>query len=280
MSVAIPPAGIHRLTDRQYFALDLPSSSTTKVLLGAPNAKLAYERDNPREDTDDLTVGAYVHALCLDPDSVDDNFLMVGEINRRTKEGKAEWDAVQSRAERTGARVLTADLREKGELMAHSVLNHPSATAILRAANEREVTVIGDIGGLPAKAKIDAIASVLNGDGSVDTVVIDIKTTQSADPRTFAADAAKFGYFHQAAWYTRLLRQHRTCCEEFVIIAVEKNPPYLVAVFRIPSVAVSVADHKIDAVAERWWAVQAGDRTGYPQDIVELEPPKWWLIGE
>jgi hypothetical protein len=280
MSVAIPPAGIHRLTDPEYFAIDLPSSSATKVLLNGPNAKLAYERDNPREDTDDFTVGAYVHALCLDPDSVDANFIMVGEINRRTKEGKAEWESLQSRAERTGARVLTADLREKGELMAHSVLNHPSATAILRAANEREVTVIGEIGGRPAKAKIDAIASVLNGDGSVDTVIIDIKTTQSADPRTFAADAAKYGYFHQAAWYTRLLRQHRKYCEEFVIIAVEKNPPYLVAVFRVPSVAVSVADRKIEELAERWWCVKAGDRTGYGQDIVELEPPKWWLIGE
>jgi len=280
MSVPTPPAGIHRLSDRDYFAIDLPSSSATKVLLSGPNAKLAYERENPREDNDDFTVGAYVHALCLDPDSVEQNFIMVGDINRRTNDGKAEWAALQSRAQRTGARVLTSDLREKGELMARSVLAHPSATAILRAASEREVTVIGEIGGRPAKAKIDAIASVINADGSVDTVIIDVKTTQSADPRTFAADAAKYGYFHQAAWYTRLLRQHRKWVEDFVIVAVEKNPPYLVAVFRIPSVAVSVADRKIDEVAERWWKVQAGDRTGYPQDIVELEPPKWWLIGE
>jgi exodeoxyribonuclease VIII len=280
MSVAIPLAGIHRISDREYFAIDLPSSSATKVLLNGPNAKLAYERENPREDTDDFTVGAYVHALCLDPASVEENFIMVGEINRRTKEGKAEWESLQSRADRTGARVLTAELREKGELMADSVLRHPSATAILRAAHEREVTVIGEIGGRPAKAKIDGIALVPCDDGLMESVIIDIKTTQSADPRTFAADAAKFGYFHQAAWYTRLLRQHRQRVEEFVIIAVEKHPPYLVAVFRIPSVAVSVADRKIEEVADRWWCVKAGDRSGYSENIVELEPPKWWLIGE
>ena len=76
MSVPIPPIGIHRLSDKDYFAIDLPSSSSTKVLASHPNATLAWERENPREESDDFAVGAYVHACLLDPESIPSNFIM------------------------------------------------------------------------------------------------------------------------------------------------------------------------------------------------------------
>jgi hypothetical protein len=51
-------------------------------------------------------------------------------------------------------------------------------------------------------------------------------------------------------------------------------------VYRIPDIAIEVADRKIDLLVERWWCVKAGDRSGYSENIVDLEPPRWWLIGE
>jgi hypothetical protein len=279
MSVPIPPIGIHRLSDKDYFAIDLPSSSSTKVLASHPNATLAWERENPREESDDFAVGAYVHACLLDPESIPSNFIMVGEINKRTKEGKAEWESLQRRAERNGARLLMREQRELGDAMAVSAQANPSVRTLLASACEREIAVIGEIGGRPAKAKLDAVLDIQTEDGPV-TCIVDLKTTKSADPRQFAKDAAAYGYFHQAAFYTRLLRQHRRAVEDYVVIAVEKTPPYLCAVYRIPSVAIAVADEKVAALVERWWSVKDGDRTGYPQGIVELEPPRWWLIGE
>lgn len=281
--VAPPKAGIHRLTDPEYFAIDLPSSSGTKPLIGGTNAHLAWQRENPREESEDFAVGAYVHACLLAPETIPDAFIMVGDINRRTNDGKAEWKALQARADRNGARLLTREQRELGDRMADSAKSNPAVVALLAQATDREVTVIGEIGGRLAKAKMDAILDiddVVSGiDGRV-SCILDIKTTRSAEPHAFAKDAVSFGYFHQAAFYTRLLRQHRRLVEDFVFVAVEKEPPYLCAVYRVPSIAIDVADRKIDALVDRWWTVKAGDRSGYSQNIVELEPPKWWLIGE
>jgi len=283
-SVAIPPAGIHRLTDPEYFALDLPSSSTTKVLSTHPNAVLAWQRENPREESDEFAIGAYVHACLLAPDTIDSAFVMVGEINRRTKEGKAEWQSLLDRAERNGARLLTREQRDLGDLMVTQALANPSVTALLQRAAEREVTVIGEIGGRAAKAKLDAIVDFDVNIGTAafpewktESAIIDIKTTKSAEPHAFAKDCATYGYFHQAAFYTRLLRQHRRAVEDYIVIAIEKEAPYLCAVYRIPSVAITVADIKIDGLVDRWWDVKVGDRTGYPTNIIELVPPRWWL---
>jgi len=282
MSVPIPPAGIHRLSDEQYFALDLPSNSTTKTLLFGPNARLAHERENPREETDDFAIGAYVHALCLDPASVATNFVVNPKVDRRTKDGKAEWERVSRQAALSGARLITDEQVAKATAIAESVLAHPSASRLLASRSGAETTVIGSIGGRPAKCKIDAYTILETPAPSHGHILIDLKTTKSAEPRAFAKDAATFGYYHQFAFYRRLLEQQPSMGAQMdaVIIAVEKEPPYLCAVYRVPSLAIEIADRKIDGLVERWWRVKEGDRTGYPQDIVELEPPRWWLIGE
>jgi len=270
---SIPATGVHKLPDTDYFEIDLPSSSTTKSLLNGTNAHLAYERANPRGENDAFAIGAYTHALLLDPKSIDDGFIRIGSIDRRTKEGKELWASAQRRAESTGARIINDEQVTLAEMMAQSVYENPAAARLLNTALEREVTVIGEIAGRPAKAKIDAIYSLAGAN-----MIIDIKTTESASPQAFAASAAKYGYYHQAAWYSRLIRQTSYGeCTEFLIIAVEKTAPHLCAVYRVPQIAIEISDQKLDELARRWWAVKEGDSTGYPQTITELEPPAWWL---
>ena len=93
---AIPKKGLHRMTDRAYFAIDLPSSSQTKVLATGTNAHLGWQREHPEDETDALTVGAYLHALLLQPQSIKFDFVVVPKVDRRTTAGKAEWAAAQA----------------------------------------------------------------------------------------------------------------------------------------------------------------------------------------
>jgi len=272
MSVAHPPIGIHRLTDTEYFGIDLPSSSSTKTLLTGTNAHLAHERETPREENDAFTLGAYLHALLLDPESISTNFIALGDIDRRTKDGKAEWESAQRRAGLSGARIITRPLVEQANAMAQAVRENPSAASLLNTLSEREATIIGEIAGRPAKAKVDGIVRLASA-----CIVLDVKTTESARPTDFSASAAKFGYFHQAAFYRRLVEQNIGVLDDFVIIAVEKKAPYLTAVYRIPFHAIETADRRIDELVARWWEVAEGDRTGYALTIQELEPPRWWL---
>ena len=282
MSVAHPPAGLHRLPDSQYFAIDLPSSSGTKTLLNGTNVHLAAERETPRVETDAFTLGAYLHALLLDPESISTNFITIGErIDRRTREGKAEWESVLRRAGISDARtvaqapvrrIVTRPLIAQATAMAQAVRENPAAAQLLNTLSEREITIIGEIGSRPAKAKIDGIVRLAGA-----CIVLDVKTTESASPSDFAASAARFAYFHQAAFYRRLVEQHIGVMDDFIIIAVEKKAPYLTAVYRLPFHAIETADRRIDELVERWWDVAEGDRTGYEPSIQELEPPRWWL---
>lgn len=276
MSIPHLPAGLMKFEDAVYFDIDLPSSSTTKALINGTNAHLAHEREQTREENDAFTLGAYLHALLLAPPAtIENDFIKLGKIDRRTIAGKDLWAAAQRRAELSGARIITADLVEQGESMAASVRDHVNASTLLASLAHREITIIGEIAGRPAKAKIDGIATKRHS-----CLIVDIKTTESAAPKDFAGSAAKFGYFHQAAFYRRLAEQQVSVVDDFLIIAVEKKAPYLTVIYRIPSVAMDVADQKIDALVERWWQVNEGDRTGYPSSIQDLEPPRWWLANE
>lgn len=272
MSVAHPRAGLHRLSDVEYFGIDLPSSSGTKTLLTGTNAHLAAEREQPREESDAFTLGAYLHALLLDPESIATNFIALGDIDRRTKDGKAEWESAQRRAGLSGARIITRPLVAQATAMAQAVRENPAAAQLLNTLTEREITIIGEIGGRPAKAKVDGIVRLPDG-----CFVVDVKTTENAAPRDFAASAAKFGYFHQAAFYRRLVEQNVGVMGDFIIIAVEKKAPYLTAVYRLPFQAIEIADRQIDELVERWWQVAEGDRTGYALHIQDLHPPMWWF---
>ena len=270
--MSIPSPGLHRLTDADYFAIDLPSASQTKTLATGTNAHLAHEREHPREDTEAFAVGAYVHALLLAPDTLDTAFVRMRPVDRRTKDGKAEHDAAMRRAELNGARLITDAQVAEAEAMAASVRANPSAAALLNTLTHREATIIGAIGARPAKAKADGIIQLAGS-----SILVDIKTAASAAPADFSRAAATFGYYHQAAWYSRLATQTLGACEDFIFIVVEKTAPYLCAVYRVPPLALEVADRRIDALAGRWWSVRDGDRAGYSHDIIDLEPPTWWL---
>ena len=264
------------MTDPEYFSLDLPSASSTKILLSGTNAHLAWERSNPSEETDALALGALVHALVLAPETVETAFIRVGRLDRRTKEGRAEWETIHRRAALSGARVVTEDQVRAAQAMADSVLEHPPARTLLRNSGEREIVCIGDLGGRPAKAKIDALIEIPDPMDPI-TIIADLKTCTSASPREFAASAARFGYYHQAAWYCRLVSQHRRV-DDFLFIAVEKDPPYLCAVYRVPASVLEAADSCINSLANRWWDVQQGARDGYPVTIMDLDPPRWWNL--
>ena len=291
------PKGLHRIKDAEYFAIDLPSSSATKKLLTQTNAHLAHERANPKsDDSPALAIGALVHAIVLQPESIVEDFIRVGRIDRRTKEGKARVAAVQSwrelisapataRSSREGSvrgstrpggsRILTDDEWREAEAIADGVLQGPSiARALLGSLTDREVTVIGEIDGKPAKAKMDGLV-IDPRDNSV--VVVDLKTAQDASPSAFASACAKFGYAHQQAWYSALLESLGYDVTDFVFVAVEKAAPHLTALYRIDDFAIEVARKKMINLCRRWWQVSEGNNEGYPQVISTVEMPKWWL---
>lgn len=277
--------GIHQIPDAEYFAIDLPSSSATKLLLEGPNAVLGHRLDNPDDDadTDALTVGSYAHALVFQPHEIDRLFLRLPKMDRRTTEGRAAYDAALRRAERNGVRIVTEQQASLAQAMANAVLAHAGARRLLTIVNRREITIIGRVAGHLAKCKVDAARldepreDAGPDDDAPGAILIDLKTSEDASPRAFAASAAKYGYFHQAAWYSTLVESLGWRVDEFAIIAVEKSPPHLVAVYSIDGDAKEIAAQRFPTLLERWDRVKSGDRTGYSDRTETLHPPTWWV---
>lgn len=84
---------------------------------------------------------------------------------------------------------------------------------------------------------------------SPSTGVIDLKTCDTID--YFSADARRFGYLHQLAFYRAVLKAATGQTHRAHFIAVEKSEPYRAAVWRIDEGALDFAQRENEAAIER-----------------------------
>ena len=78
--------------------MDGVSSSDLKKMAKSP-AHFRYWKDNPKEDTPSLLFGRAVHKYILEKDDFYKEFAVAPDINRRTKDGKAQWLLFQDQNE-------------------------------------------------------------------------------------------------------------------------------------------------------------------------------------
>ena len=109
-------------------------------------------------------------------------------------------------------------------------------------------------------------------------IVVDLKTTQSVNPRKFSSDAAKYHYFAQMAFYYQGALAINGNVTGLKIIAVEKSGEHDVGVFNVTDEALAAGQEKI----EEWVAIleeckQTGIWTGKTGGKeVDLYAPAWY----
>lgn len=166
-----------------------------------------------------------------------------------------------------------ADL-EPIENMAEAVLAHPTAKALFELPGHREVSVFSEVDGVPVRARFDALTDETpNG-----VFGIDLKTAaKPVDEESFAREVINYGYHVQEAWYQDTYKEHGDI--EFVFVAVEKDPPHLVAVHKL-DVEFLQMGRTLAKVARRTYAdcQRANLWPGYPDDVQVISPPVWALM--
>ena len=213
------------------------------------------------EETEAMVLGRAVHAICLDAPSVDKDFLFTSEYSRTTKEGKDQWAADTALA---GSRAIIRG-GEEAFAIASAVTHHPGAATLL-AGGSAEVSVIWKEGIDLCKARLDYIK---------DGLIVELKTTQSAAPRSFAREVVKYGYHLQLAWYKRGLSE-TTPVKGVAIIAVEKTPPYCVAVYYLTDEDLDECEEiMLQRLGEFRCCRQCEKWVGYPETPQELRLPSW-----
>ena len=210
---------ITKMTDADYFALPAISNSLLSRF-----AKCPADVFTENKPTAAMNLGTCVHSLVLDGvDEFHSRFYVAEKADGRTKEGKALKELAEREA--NGRIIINTDDMRTISGMADSIFNHPSAIELLHSGrSEVAITWEDQDTGLPMKSKADYLRP---------NILIDLKTTQSADQYVFQRTIWNMGYAMQLGLYQDGLIANLHPANEVLIIAVENSAPYCCNVFRL-----------------------------------------------
>lgn len=249
----------------QYHADPAYSFSAIKQAMRSP-AHLKAWLTAPPEQTPAMRIGTLTHLAVLQPDLFGSTTAVAPIVDRRTKEGKSIWEQFQ--AQNTGKEIITNDEREQLTAMRDSVRIHPAASALL-GEGTAEVSVFNQCveTGLPLKARMDWVR---------ENAIVDLKTTEDASPAGFAKSVSNYRYDLQAAHYRRMLKLQGRGELPYILIAVEKEAPFAVAVYRLDEGDLTLADmqmqQQLRAIAS---CCEFNSWPAYSREVETLTLPKW-----
>lgn len=259
---AFVPGVYDTYTNAEYHAADGISKSDLDLIHKSPAHYIAARH----EETPALRFGSAFHCAVLEHDRFNEAYTIV-EGDRRTKVVK---DAIKD-AEAAGKIILTADDFNAIMSMTESVLKNPICAALLRDSL-KEHSVFGELDDVRVKCRPD-------GWNVEKSVLFDLKSTEDASPEGFARTVAKYRYHVQDAFYRHVVASATGGDADdlsFIFIAVEKKPPFAVALYQLDELAALQGWVDAREDLRRYKAAKDTDKWGgYSPRIETLSLPRW-----
>lgn len=264
------------VSEAVYFAHDSLSSTGARAILDSP-ARFAYQQKVPRAPKAEFDLGSAVHSKLLGTGyeivTVPDEYLASnGALSTKAAKQFVDEARAEGRIPVKSATALEVDL------IAESVLAHPTARALLQQAGIREASVFATDPetGVRVRARFDLLPDMLNGR----RVAVDLKSGRDASPEGFTRAVADYGYDVQDVWYMDALRWAEGGDEAaMVFVVVETEPPYLTAVHQLPTVWLEMGREKARRARQVYAeCVESGVWPGYGDEVHLLSPPQWLIF--
>ena len=114
------------------------------------------------------------------------------------------------------------------------------------------------------------------------TLVADLKTTKDASPRAFQKDVLSYGYHLQAVMIQAALQVlNGVEMNHFWFIVIEKEPPYLVAVYQLDDAALAEGRARFKQLLHDYQhCLSTQDWLAYPVQTISLPAYAFHLSGE
>lgn len=256
------------IPDTEYHAAkDILSSSGARRLITSTPRKFYEEMTTVRPYNPAFEIGHAAHTLML---TVGDPFEVVNADSWRTKDAKAARDA----ALQAGKTPLLAKEYAQVRAMADAILDHPVTGELFTrndTTSEQSLYWTDEQTGVACRARPDLAVN----DWSL---IVDYKTTVSADPKEFAKSIAKYGYHQQQAWYCEAVETLTGIRPEFVFVCQEKTPPYEVSLIQLDAEAVRIGG-RLNEDARTIYAacMDSGVWPSYPTSVQVVGLPAWAL---
>lgn len=265
---AVIDAGVYEMTSAEYHAHPaLSSTGARRLLPPSCPALFKWHRDNAQPPKRVFDFGHAAHRMVLG----DGPELVVVDVEDwRTKAAREARDAAYAE----GGVPLLPDEYKTVQLMAAEQLRHPAAFARGSGKPEQSLFAQDAATGVWLRARIDWLPDPTDER----MVLVDYKTTVSAEPSAFARSVAKYGYYQQAAWYVDLVIALGIAEDPvFRFIAQEKTPPYLVSVFELDAYALRFGRRRNREAIETYADCMARDSwpTWTAGEVGTLSLPAW-----
>ena len=194
--------------------------------------RVQWSKDCP-QDAEKLATfdfGDAMHAICLEPDRLESEFIVMPSFNLRSNAGKEEKAAFVK--EHEGKKLLTADEGKKLHLMFDSVMAHPEARAIIDAEGIAESSWFWTDSdtGQDCRCRPDKL---------IDNRLIDVKTTEQLSKFAFSVD--DYRYYVQDPFYCDGLAANGIDSPSMAFLVIQKHIEigrYPVMVVRLPEEAI------------------------------------------
>ncbi|AKV03169.1 Exodeoxyribonuclease VIII [Labilithrix luteola] len=229
----------------------------------------AWLDGHERPATDALELGVITHARVFEPDLFASTYVQAPDHGdqrfKENKQKKAEWKAANE-----GKKPVSEEHWIASEGMARSIRRHPKVAPLL-SRGEAEVTARWEDldTGIICKARADWLVPNLG-------IILDLKTTEDAREDAFARSCAKYRYHVQNAHYDHGFSMAGIEIEDFVFVAVEKQPPYACAVYTLDDEAVfkgrEAVDRNLRSLRD---CIEVDEWPAYGNGIKKLSLPRW-----
>lgn len=236
--------------------------------------------DNRRDPTAAQVTGSAVHALVLEPETFREHYAVYeGDGTRASK----DYKAFAAQQPDTVTTILKLDEYAEVVAMADAVDTHHAAGPLFTSGwAEMSFTWTDSATGIACKGRTDWLChdGWVSGDAGKPSrkrvILVDLKTSTSADAREFGRSAARYGYHMQLAHYRAGLVANGYEVSQVLIVVVESSAPYDVCVYEITDDQLAKASAEVAALLARVKECEeSGEWPGRCDEITPLDLPAW-----
>ena len=211
--------------------------------------KFKYFLEHPVEQTPAMAFGSACHKMILEPDTFGLEYATAPQVDRRTKEGKAMWEAFCN--DNAGKTILSPDDVSTMEEMETALIRCQLAKKLLWGKGESEVPYFWTDPETGEKCKVKADRIVTYNRRKY---IVDYKTTMTADTFHFNSEIWKRGYFFQAGMYAEgwKIANRKKKLPGFLFVAQEKKPPYSVNVIEVSEEVMGAGIAKFHQLMDKY----------------------------
>jgi len=252
----------NNLSNQEYHAAEgLSSTGLIKLVKQTPAHYKAYI-SGKRESTPAMRLGSAIHSIILEPHKFDKIYTCKPEgMNFATKEGKL-W-----KEQHEGLEILSYDDYHTCHGI-HNAVNNNSRAMELMTGSKFEQSIFVKIPNTEITLKCRPDILLSNGS------MVDVKTTESADPRAFQGSISRYGMELAMCFYKIVMSLHLGCSVndiDFTFLAIEKDSPYEMAFYNLDQESMARAMEDVRRGLEIYqYCVENNNWYGYGNDTQTL----------